>query len=65
MGCDVIALVRRLAPEVDIAQLAARIPADREFARIDEVACLLRPPVGGLSPGRLVALLGPLFGEFE
>lgn len=65
MGCDVVALVARLAPDVDVRELSARIAPDREFPRLDELERALRPPIAGLTPGRLAALLGPLFGEFE
>lgn len=65
MGCDILAVVDRLAPDIETAELAARIAPDREFAGLDDVVRALQPPFAGLTAGRLAALLGPLFGEFE
>ncbi len=63
---DVHAAIRTFAGDADAAGLAeAWIDAAAEFTTLDEVEAHCPPERIGLSPGRFVAVVGPLFGEFE
>jgi hypothetical protein len=65
-GADVHAILRSLGPgayEADLAE--AWIGGDDVFSSVEELEAACPPERIGLSPGAFVALLGPLFGEFE
>jgi hypothetical protein len=66
VGADIHAILRSLGPgayEADLAE--AWIDEDEAFSSVEEVEARCPPERIGLSPGAFLALLGPLFGEFE
>ena len=65
-GCDVYAILVRFAPgEADLAAARRLIDPGAEFTSFEDLIRVCPPERIGLGFGRLAALAGPLFGEFE
>lgn len=64
-GCDIRAALQHFGSPEAAERIGAWVADDDSFETYEEVVERCPPERIGLTPGAHVAIIGPLFGEFE